>query len=189
MEYLSVWNWPNTINIQSALWILMIWCRCTIASVGTVLNTQPCISSCLWVNLTPVYSEWWLIRNASPLLDLIQKFVFRLGLSIALDIWFCSITHKISGLILGLRPADERQRYHVTTTLIGWEQAWNQPRICMQLPADRVIINNINFTEIQINVQNISLKKMDLMQTSAQNVSYLMCQLIETEWRIYASVN
>ena len=25
-----------------------------------------------------------------------------------------------TGLILGLRPADERQRYFVTTSLIGW---------------------------------------------------------------------
>ena len=32
-----------------------------------------------------------------------------------------------SGLILGLRPANERQRYFVTTSLIGWAQIWNQP--------------------------------------------------------------
>ena len=30
----------------------------------------------------------------------------------------------LSGLILGLRPANERRRYFVTTSLIGWEQAW-----------------------------------------------------------------
>ena len=29
----------------------------------------------------------------------------------------------ISGLILGLRPANERRRYFVTTSLIGWAQA------------------------------------------------------------------
>ena len=27
------------------------------------------------------------------------------------------------GLILGLRPANERRRYFVTTSLIGWAQA------------------------------------------------------------------
>ena len=32
-----------------------------------------------------------------------------------------------SGLILGLRPANERRRYFVTTSIIGWAQAWNQP--------------------------------------------------------------
>ena len=32
------------------------------------------------------------------------------------------------GLILGLRPATERRRYFVTTSLIGWAQTWNQPR-------------------------------------------------------------
>ena len=29
----------------------------------------------------------------------------------------------ITGLIPGLRPANERQRYFVTTSLIGWVQA------------------------------------------------------------------
>ena len=28
-----------------------------------------------------------------------------------------------TGLILGLRPANERQRYFVMTSLIGWAQA------------------------------------------------------------------
>ena len=32
-----------------------------------------------------------------------------------------------SGMILGLRPANERRRYFVTTSLIGWEQNKNQP--------------------------------------------------------------
>ena len=30
------------------------------------------------------------------------------------------------GLILGLRPANERRRYKVTPSLIGWAQTWNQ---------------------------------------------------------------
>ena len=33
----------------------------------------------------------------------------------------------VTGLILGLRPADERRRYFVTTSLIGWVQSYNQP--------------------------------------------------------------
>ena len=35
-----------------------------------------------------------------------------------------------SGLILGLRPANERRRYFVTTSLIGWAQTYNQPFAC-----------------------------------------------------------
>ena len=35
-----------------------------------------------------------------------------------------------SGLILGLRPANERRRYFVTTSLIDWAQAENQPCTC-----------------------------------------------------------
>ena len=37
---------------------------------------------------------------------------------------------EISGMILGLRPANERRCYFVTTFLIGWVQAENQPWIC-----------------------------------------------------------
>ena len=32
-----------------------------------------------------------------------------------------------AGLILGLRPANERRCYFVTTSLIGWAQTYNQP--------------------------------------------------------------
>ena len=34
---------------------------------------------------------------------------------------------RLSGLVLGLRPANERRRYFVTTSLIGWVQAKNRP--------------------------------------------------------------
>ena len=33
----------------------------------------------------------------------------------------------ISGLILSLRPANERRLYFVTSSLIGWAQTYNQP--------------------------------------------------------------
>ena len=36
---------------------------------------------------------------------------------------FNAYTSLCAGLILGLRPANERQRYFVTTSLIGWVQA------------------------------------------------------------------
>ena len=36
-----------------------------------------------------------------------------------------------SGLILGLRPTNERRRYKVTPSLIGWAQTWNQPWHCL----------------------------------------------------------
>ena len=37
-----------------------------------------------------------------------------------------------TGMILGLCPANERRRYFVTISLIGWAQTWNQPCLpCM----------------------------------------------------------
>ena len=35
-----------------------------------------------------------------------------------------------SGLILGLRPANERHRYKITPSLIDWVQTKNQPLKC-----------------------------------------------------------
>ena len=42
---ISVWNWSNTMLISSAPWVLMVWYFSTRASVATVLNTHPCVSS------------------------------------------------------------------------------------------------------------------------------------------------
>ena len=38
-------------------------------------------------------------------------------------VWVISLVqYPIAGLILGLRPTNERRRYVVTTSLIGWAQ-------------------------------------------------------------------
>ena len=36
--------------------------------------------------------------------------------------FFICVLHNCSGRILGLRPANERRRYKVTPSLIGWAQ-------------------------------------------------------------------
>ena len=43
-----------------------------------------------------------------------------------------------SGLISGLRPANERRRYKVTPSLIGWAQTQNQPCIYFARETSRV---------------------------------------------------
>ena len=50
---ISAWNWSNTIDIWSALWVLMAWCFSTRASVATVLSTHTCV-----YGLTE-FCEWW----------------------------------------------------------------------------------------------------------------------------------
>ena len=50
-----IWNWTDTMNVWSALWMLMAWCFSTRASVATVLTTHPCVSRCLWVKTTPTH--------------------------------------------------------------------------------------------------------------------------------------
>ena len=59
-----------------------------------------------------------------------------------------SASDNITGLILGLCQANERRRYFVTTSLIGWAQAWNQPFIIsyLQLYMKRASIEYIHPT-------------------------------------------
>ena len=52
--HIFVWNWTNTMNIQSTLWILMAWCFSIQVSVATILSIHPCIFNCLWVHLITI---------------------------------------------------------------------------------------------------------------------------------------
>ena len=107
--------------------------------------------------------------------------------------------------ILGLRPANERRRYFVTTSLIDWAQSWNQCCICIVAvgtvgrvthicvckltiigsdnglsPGRRqaIIWTNAgilligplgtNFSEILIEIQTFSFRKMHLKMLSAK---------------------
>ena len=58
----------------------------------------------------------------------------------------------ISGLILGLRLANERRRCFVTRSLIGWAQALNQPcisnTIVMEIPQQTTIYASANLVKI-----------------------------------------
>ena len=75
-------------------------------------------------------------------------------------------THKepvISGLILGLRPANERRRYKVTPAVIGWVQTQNQPQIWKVFPCEDIIMNfqppvNTESTCVNVKYMNITSK-------------------------------
>ena len=43
-------------------------------------------------------------------------------LLVSFNWWVCLRTMLMSVLVLGLRPANERRRYKVTPSLIGWAQ-------------------------------------------------------------------
>ena len=56
-----VWNWPNAIDIWSALWILMPWCfslQCI--SIVSVLKMPPWVFSSLGVNFWKSYELKWI---------------------------------------------------------------------------------------------------------------------------------
>ena len=62
-----VWNWFNTMNVWSALWILMAWCFSTRASVTTVLTTHPCVSRCLRVKQCFHHCSYGMMSLQQPL--------------------------------------------------------------------------------------------------------------------------
>ena len=63
----------------------------------------------------------------------------------------CRPEKSIAGLILGLRPANERCRYFVTTSLIGW----HKPRI------SPVLVTSVHYTEVQMPVMPTECHKSD----------------------------
>ena len=64
----------------------------------------------------------------------------------------------ITGLILGLRPANERRHYKWTPFILGWAQTWNQPCIVSSTKPQKDLVNGIaggvlkKFHEIHINM-------------------------------------
>ena len=74
------------------------------------------ISSLAKSSLRPLYTGELPIQGHTVLLDMtaLNAQWERLDLEVSTDI--------ISRLIPGLRPASERRRYFVTTSLIGWAQ-------------------------------------------------------------------
>ena len=53
-----IWNWSNTMNVYSALWILMA-CDCQVALLLQVLTMHPCISRCLRVKPSWLSDKIW----------------------------------------------------------------------------------------------------------------------------------
>ena len=59
---------------------------------------------------------------------------------------------SLAGLILGLRPASERRRYFVKTSLIGWAQAYSQP--CLW---DMTVIFKMSFSNASYRIKSWKL--------------------------------
>ena len=63
-------NRPNTMKVESALWILMAWCFSTRASLATVLSRHSCVSRYLRVKI-PLHTLHTLVCNTH-----FQQFTF-----------------------------------------------------------------------------------------------------------------
>ena len=149
-EIALIWVSLDLNDEKSTLVQVMAWCRqatshylsqCWPRSLSAYGVTRPQwgIAGCLFGNLQRPNSLWpsdtiWRHRSMSTLA---QVMACCLTTKPSPDTWTNvdlspATSHgiqEISGPILGLRPANERRRYCVTTSLIGWAQAQNQPWI------------------------------------------------------------
>ena len=71
------------------------------------------------------------------------------------------IFFEIAGLILGLHPTNERWRYFVMTSLIGWTQALPILPYCQLDPKE-------HFSEILFEIQKFLFKEMHLKMSSGK---------------------
>ena len=81
----------------------------------------------------------------------------------------------LTGLILGLLPANEIRRYKVTPSIIGWAQTWNQLSICVD--------------QYKLYVWIIQCKK-ELQHTQWSNTSLelfkpVYCECLAEQWPCY----
>ena len=68
----------------------------------------------------------------------------------------------VSGLILGLRPANGRRCYFTTTSLIGWVQAQNQPYIWWYILQQNEIQRYCTMFHNDVYIQHMSLEPISL---------------------------
>ena len=123
-------------NIYSALWILMVWCFRTRASVAKALSTHICISSSLWDNMLTHHIQhcggWgsitiWFWVNSSPH-----------------SASYTSVNQVSIGSDNGLSPI------------------WCQASISTNAKILSIGPLGTNFSEILIRIQNLSFTKMNL---------------------------
>ena len=70
-----------------------------------------------------------------PLPTLFNSVTSQIRVKIFVVIYLLRI--KLAGLILGLRPANERRSYEVTPSLIGWAQTQNQSVVSIRSENDQ----------------------------------------------------
>ena len=118
-----VWNWSNTMNIFSALWLLMAWCFSTRPAVATVLITHPCVSSCLWVNQ-------WLTRDWSNMhfKDFRSVIMVTMTRASMTTIAWLSITSNFicTRGWFNLFPNNRDKQIAVMLDWTYWDVAWEQ---------------------------------------------------------------
>ena len=126
-------------GMESQLYFTSVWpndAKCRLKSGAKIVQVMVC---CL-TSSSHYLNQCWLVTHGARGVQLraISHKVFRLSLTTKclqityLDILIMSSSPKVNELrldifslprlILGLRPANERRRYKVTPSLIGWAQ-------------------------------------------------------------------
>ena len=159
-EIALIWISLDFTDDQSILVQVMAWCR---------QATSHYLSQC-WPRSMPLYGvtrrQW--VNSLWPgesiwgesLSKLVQITTLCLRIpSHHQNKWWLFV-NEIPGLILGLHPANERQCYKVTPSLIGWAQTKNQPKDPKQGIPVEFLKNNIMMNATQNHLKFLVLKQM-----------------------------
>ena len=109
---------------------------CNVFGEGMVIQQSTSLACIIVLCDDHVFISWWISSaSAAHYAQYINGFVQDCSNSITnvLELqqsctksWYT----EMSGLILGLHPANDKHCYKVTPSLIGWAQTWNQPWKC-----------------------------------------------------------
>ena len=92
--------------------------------------------------------------------------------------------YDLIGFILCMRPANERRRYIVTSSLIGWAHTQNDPCLIIQILYRHVDITCKIMTKSGHNFAHVMTAELPLLFTSGQHTSLqdLVYKLMNPVW-------
>ena len=117
-------KWPVTRKMFPFDDVVMLWCEChTSRKCSWKLNNFYWFNNDLLCSFSMYKRPRQFLSINTKDLSLNRVYLFEINSVFAMiAVSFGSLTPTSPGLILGLRPANERRRYKVTLSLIGWAQ-------------------------------------------------------------------
>ena len=139
------WNWPIFPGINIFLLSMCTQVRLSVSTFYTETD--------IWLPLYTGHIEARQLSICCPLYMRVEHFRTVMWIYSWPDVstkqfsWcFIRVCSHITVLILGLRPTNERRRYRVRPSLIGWAQSWNRPSISYVSSNHMITLMRLTYT-------------------------------------------